>query len=96
MIAETFGLSKLEPEQAYVVYDSLTGCIVHVHQTATVAGSEERSQEAIEVRAMELARQFGHRTDGLLVVRVEPGELDFRSPQRIDLRSRQLVRAPCG
>jgi hypothetical protein len=40
---------------------------------------------------MELARQFGLRTDGLL-----GGELDFRSPQRIDLRSPQLVRAPCG
>ena len=80
MIAETFGLSKLEPEQAYVVYDSRTGCIVHVHQTATIAGSEERSQEAIEARAMELARQFGHRTDGLLVLRVEPGDTRFSLP----------------
>jgi hypothetical protein len=60
------------------------------------AGKEERSQEALEARAMELARQFGHRTDGLQVLRVEPGELDFRSPQWIDPRSRRLVRAPCG
>ena len=84
-------LEIIESERAYVVYDPHTGAIVHVHRTMTFRGGHGRSQQQDEARAITLARQFGHRSEGLRVLSVEPRDLDPRWPQRVDLGSLRLV-----
>ena len=89
---QTADAPEIESERAYVVYDTQTGLIVHAHQVMTFRGASSGSQDEEEARALELARQFGHRLDGLRALAVAPGELDLRVQQRVDLTTLQLVR----
>jgi hypothetical protein len=82
---------EIESECAYVVYDLHNGAIVHVHRKTTFRGAKSLSQQQDEARAIQLAKQFGHRTEGLRVLRVDPRELEPRTPQRVDLASLKLA-----
>jgi hypothetical protein len=85
---------EIESERAYVVYDTQTGRIMHVHQTTTYRrAAETRSRPEDEARALELAVRFGHRPDGLRVLAVAPGDLEHSVPQRIDLKTLRLIRS---
>jgi hypothetical protein len=85
---------EIESERAYVVYDTQTGRIRHVHRVTTYRGAAEaRSAPEDESRARELAVRFGHRPDGLRVLAVTPGDLDFSVPQRIDLKTLRPIRS---
>ena len=92
MLFQTAGVMEIESERAYVVYDTQTGHIVHVHQVMTFRGASSGSRDEEAARAMELAGQFGHRPDGLRAFAVAPGELDLRVPQRVDLKTVRLIR----
>src|SRR3989442_1187438 len=83
---------EIESERAYVVYDTQTGRIVHVHRATTYCGAEARSMSEDEARALELAVRFGHCPDGLRVLAVAPRDLDLSVPQRIDLKTLRLIR----
>ena len=89
---KTADAPEIESERAYVVYDTQTGVIVHVHQVTTFRGASSGSRDEEEARALELAKQFGHRPDGLRALAVAPSELDLRVPHRVDLKSLQLIR----
>jgi hypothetical protein len=84
---------EIESERAYVVYDTQTGRIMHVHQTTTYRGAEAPSRPEDDARALELAVRFGHRADGLRVLAVAPGDLEHSVPQRIDLKTLRLIRS---
>jgi hypothetical protein len=75
-----------------VVYDPRTGAIVHVHQAFVHRGAAGLSEAEDEARALELARQFGHRAAGLRVLRAAD-ELDLRVPHRVDVKAGRLVAA---
>lgn len=80
---------EVTSERAYVVYDGRTGAIRHVHQSITFAGAAERSVADEEARALAMAARFGHRTDGLRVLRAEA--FDARLPQRVDVKAQRVV-----
>jgi hypothetical protein len=83
---------EIESERAYVVYDTDTGRIVHVHRTTTYCGAEARSTSQDEARALELAVRFGHCPDGLRVLAMAPRDVGLSVPQRIDLETLRLIR----
>jgi hypothetical protein len=78
-------------ERTYVVYDGRTGAIRHVHQSITFAGAATPPAGEEEARALAMAARFGHRADGLRVLRVEA--FDERVPQRVDVKGGRLVAA---
>ena len=92
MLFQTAAALEIESERAYVVYDTRTGRIVHVHQVTTFRGAISGSQDDEEARALALAEQFGHRPHGLRALAVAPSELNLSVPQRIDLKTLQLIR----
>ena len=80
---------KLESERVYVVYDHRTGDIVHVHRVWTFSGGTSMAVDAQEARALELAKQFGHRADRLRVLRA--AEFDRQLQQRVDTKTGKLI-----
>jgi hypothetical protein len=78
----------VESDRMYVVYDGRTGAIAHVHRVITHRGATPVSDEEAEARALELASRFGHRGKGLRVLR---GERYDGTPQRVDVKTLQLV-----
>lgn len=86
----------LESRQTYVVYHR-TGTIVHVHQALLYRGGQKLTEEQNAARALELARQSGHRPEGLRVLRAAD-DLDLRVPHRVDVKAGRIVagRPPAG
>jgi hypothetical protein len=82
----------VESRRSYVVYDPRTGAIAHVHQAIVHRGATGLSEAENEARALELARQFGHRGAGLRVLRAAD-DLDTRVPQRVDVKAGRIVPA---
>jgi len=78
-----------EAERVYVVYDRRTGDIVHVHRVWTFSGGTSMALEDEEARALELARQFGQRSDHLRVLRA--AKFDRRLQQRVDTKTGKLI-----
>jgi hypothetical protein len=90
--------------QACVVFDSVTGEILHVHQVITMEGAEETSDDEVTRRALSLAREQlesgtalpGEQTirtvEGELeTLKVDPLQLRVAEPHRVDVRTRSLV-----
>ena len=82
---------QIKPARTYVVYDQ-TGNIVHVHQVASARGAKGLTREEDQARAVELAKQFGHRAKGLQVLAVKPDDLDLTVTQRVNPKTRRLIR----
>ncbi|WP_137389349.1 hypothetical protein [Rhodoligotrophos defluvii] len=85
--------------QACVVFDRDTGNVAHIHDSITFEGGEMPSREAIEARAMELARQFaaerpGIDLDRLDILHVSPEEVEEVMVPRVDVQARKLVQQP--
>src|SRR5262245_59051304 len=77
-----------ESERVYVVYDRRTGDIVHVHRVWTFSGGTSMAVEDEEARALELARQFGQRSD-LRVL--QTAKFDRQLQQRVDTKTGKLI-----
>jgi hypothetical protein len=80
---------EVEYERAFVVYDS-TGAIVHHHVTTTFVGAEGRSEGEDEERAVEMARDSGHRETDLLALPV-PAGFELQASDRVDVAARRLI-----
>lgn len=96
---ETPQAPDVESEHAYVVYDSQSGQIRHVHLVTIYRGAErEQTPDGPEdeSRALELAGQLGHDPDGLRVISVEPSDLNVGGPHRVDLKTRRLIQTVAG
>jgi hypothetical protein len=76
----------LAQTRAFVVYDTTTGEILHVHRSVTFPENPPGSQEP-EARARRLA---GANAD---VVEVDPDEINHRRPVRVDTATRRVVAA---
>ena len=72
--------------RAHVVYDRMTGSILHVHHTVEFEGGTPVT-EPHETRALRMA---GSR-DGAGVVEVDPADVNHRRPIRIDPQTRKVV-----
>jgi hypothetical protein len=93
-LGNTPNAAEVAAEWVHVVYDPPTGNIVHVHQTSVFRGAEGPTEQQAEIRAMELAKQFGHRTEALRVLRVKASDLDLRHPLLVDVERQRLVPGP--
>jgi hypothetical protein len=62
---------EIEAERTYVVYNTRTGLIVHIHKIITHCGAEAVPDTKAETRALELASHFGHRGESLRVLRAD-------------------------
>lgn len=89
MISNETNPFQIESQRAFVVYDPQSGSIVHTHKITTFKGGTDNCKDG-EARAMELAKQFGHRIEGLRVLQVKPDDLE-PIPQRLDLESKKLI-----
>jgi hypothetical protein len=76
--------------RAYVVYDSTTGDVLHIHHSVTFQHDRSGGENS-EARALRLA---GRRTRGTAVVlEVDPDEVSFdRRPIRVDIARGRIVR----
>src|SRR5262245_35900013 len=79
---------KLEDEQVFVVYDSKTGEIVHVHHILTYQGGARLLDEQQAARALEVAGEFGHHSDRVRVLRTD--KYKGGVPQRVDVKNLEL------
>jgi hypothetical protein len=94
---QTLDALEIESQRAYVVYDTQTGRIVHIHRVTNFRGASSGCRDEEETRAMVLAERFGHRSAGLRALAVSPTELDPRVPQRVDLKTLRLISTElCG
>jgi hypothetical protein len=76
----------LAQTRAFVVYDTATGEILHVHRSVTFPENPPGGPEP-EARARRLA---GANAD---VVEVDPDEINHRRPVRVDIATRRVVAA---
>ena len=84
---------QIESRDGYVLYDSDSGRIVHVHIITRFRGGEGLPSDEHEARALEMAKRMGHNVERLRVLRVEPDQLK-PGRQQVDLKNRALVEKP--
>ena len=78
-------------EKTFVVFDSATGEIAHIHRVVTFSGAQPRPAEEQELQALEYAGQFGRAaTSELRLLRADRFETHI--PQRVDLKTLKLTR----
>jgi hypothetical protein len=71
--------------RAFVVFDALTGAILHVHHVVEFEGGAPHA-EAPQDRARRLAG-----VDSAEVIEVDPALVNHRRPVKIDLATRHVV-----
>jgi len=82
-------------ENVVVVYDEKCGTIRHIHQVYICGeGSDDRSQADVEKTALEIAEQFGHKTQGLKTMTVRSAEVRDEANYKVDLSSLKIVVDP--
>lgn len=83
---------EITSESVYVVYDTKTGRIVHVHTVRNYRGARGSNRKEEEAQVLATAKQFGHKIEELKVLGVSPKDLDLTVPQRVDLKTLRLTR----
>lgn len=74
--------------RAFVVYDTKTGEILHVHHSLDF-GTGVPAREMPETRARRMAGRAGPDVD---IIEVDSAEVRHREPMRVDVASRKVVR----
>ena len=77
-------------KKIFVVFDSATGEIQHVHTVLTFSGAEPASVEAQEARAMDYAGQFGRAADRKMQV-LRADTFQTHISHRVDLKTLRLI-----
>ena len=73
--------------RAFLVYDKVTGEILHVHRSITFSRAEHG--EKPEERALRVA---GHTSTGKAgVIEVDPKDINHAKPVRVDVASQKLT-----
>jgi hypothetical protein len=77
-------------EKTFVVFDTATGEIQHVHTVLTFDGAEAQPVEGQEADAMNYAGLFGRAANGKLQV-LRAGSFPTDILQRVDLKKLRLI-----
>ena len=86
---------KQSANYAFVVYDSTTGDLRHVHHVTILHGAKAPATHEIEARALALTKKLGrHGSSPLKVLQVAPENLKPLAKHRVDLKSLALVSEP--
>lgn len=88
--------TDVERVKMVVLYDPVTGAIVHAHYAAADPGSELPGRQALERQAVEYAKRRGGMRDDVAVEKLPRLHVDPRAvrPDRaykVDVRKRSLV-----
>jgi hypothetical protein len=75
--------------QTFVVFDQV-GAIIHVHAVVTVEGAEQKTEEVMRRRAIELAVERGFDESSIRVIQVDPGRMEPGVRYRVDPASMTL------
>jgi hypothetical protein len=92
MTIQATGELRIQAQTCCVLFDPDDGEIRHVHHAVTIEGAAVKSQEAVEARARELARESGLGDKGLHALHVDASELELGQAYRVDPEKRRLVK----
>jgi hypothetical protein len=84
------GSKKIAAHKCCVVFESVSGKIVHVYRLVTMEGAEERSDKAITERALALAKKHGASASKLSVIHIDPKLLESREQLHVDVKKLEL------
>jgi hypothetical protein len=79
-------------EKICVLYDQQDGRIVHTHRVVVMPGGQEMTDDEIEARAKECAKQVGHVIDDLGALRLAAMDHDNAAAYRVDIANKKLVK----
>ena len=79
----------------YVVYGKKTGAVVHIHQSISFPGSKPMNEDALGVRALELAsKTSGVKRSEVAVLRVARDQFEPGMHYRVDVKKEAIVAVP--
>jgi hypothetical protein len=92
-ISGTTGATEPESQYTFVVYDTGTGRIQHIHEVINMPGAEVRSREQMEQTALSYVPSHvkEQTTAGLAVLSVLPSEMERGKTYRVDHERQVLV-----
>jgi hypothetical protein len=80
-------------EKYCVLYDPRDGRIVHAHHYVVMpGGGREMTDDEVEARAKESAKQVGHIIDDLSALWVTAMDHDNAAAYRVDIATKKLVK----
>jgi hypothetical protein len=82
----------VESENACVVYEAITGRVVHLHRVITLRGGKAPSANEMEARALELAGQRSGAS--VKVLHLEAESVQSGRAYKVDLKKLKLVQSP--
>jgi len=86
---------KISAKYAFVVYDSATGEVRHIHQATVLQGAKAPATHEMEARALALTKKLGrHDPSRLKVLQVPPENLKPLRKHKVDLKSLKLISEP--
>jgi hypothetical protein len=85
------GILKAQAHRACVIYDSVSGRILHVHHDIALPGGRLVSESEAEEAATAQLRKRGRHSAQLQVLHVSPDELQPRVRYKVDPQRRVLV-----
>jgi len=81
---------EIDRTSAVVVYDRVTGDVLHIHECISLRGGEHPTQAALEADALaQLSEDTARKPTALL--HVDPQEIVPGADYRVDLKQRSLV-----
>ena len=83
---------KHDSEQTCVLYDPRDGRIVHTHRVVTLPGGRKVTNEEVEARTKEIAKQTGHDISGLHAMHFAANAYDASAVYRVDVTTKKLVK----
>ena len=85
-------LLTTESETVCVLYGLSDGHIVHTHFVITLHGGQTVTEQDIEIRAKERAKQAGHSLEGLGTLQVAAQHYERGAAYRVDVARKELVK----
>jgi len=79
-------------EKTCVLYDQQDGRIVHTHIAIVMPGGMEMTDDELEARAKERAKQVGHVVDDLGALHLAPKDHDNAAAYRVDVVNKKLIK----
>jgi hypothetical protein len=86
------GIVKAQAHRACVIFDPVSGRILHVHHDIALPGGRLVSESEAEEAAMAQLRKRGRHSTQLEALHVNPDELHSRVRYKVDPQHRVLVR----
>jgi hypothetical protein len=92
MSSSTSSREKLDLIHTTVLYDKNNGKIIHMHQEVFFANAKIMSQQQIEVKVLDLAKNStGCDTSKLAILHLQNAEINPSLHYNVDIKTKKLV-----